>query len=60
MPPFTQDTLGDTLKIVQIVFYVIGTILAILTYRAAKRGLLNTVNHYCPVNIRTNSVGYRS
>jgi hypothetical protein len=43
MPP-TQDTLGDTLKIVQIAFYTIGMIIAILTYRAAKRGLLNTVN----------------
>jgi tetrahydromethanopterin S-methyltransferase subunit B len=43
MPP-TQDTLGDTLKIIQITFYTIGTIIAILTYLAAKRGLLNTVN----------------
>jgi hypothetical protein len=44
MPPPTQDALGDTLKTVQIAFYVIAAILAILTYRAAKRGLLNTVN----------------
>jgi hypothetical protein len=43
MPPI-QDTFGDTLKIIQIVFYTVGTIIAILTYRAAKRGLLNTVN----------------
>jgi hypothetical protein len=39
-----QDTLGDALKIIQIAFYTIGMIVAILTYRAAKRGLLNTVN----------------
>jgi hypothetical protein len=39
-----QDTLGDALKIIQIAFYAIGMIVAILTYRAAKRGLLNTVN----------------
>ena len=37
------DRYGDTLKIVQIVFYAVAGI-AILTYRAAKRGLLNTVN----------------
>jgi hypothetical protein len=43
MPP-TQDTLGDTLKIIQIAFYTIGAVVTILTYRAAKRGLLNTVN----------------
>jgi hypothetical protein len=43
MPP-TQDPLGDTLKIIQIAFYTIGMVIAILTYRAAKRGLLNTVN----------------
>jgi hypothetical protein len=43
MPP-AQATLGDTLKIIQIAFYTIGMIIAILTYRAAKRGLLNTVN----------------
>jgi hypothetical protein len=39
-----QDTLGDSLKIIQIAFYTIGMIIAILSYRAAKRGLLNTVN----------------
>jgi hypothetical protein len=44
MPPPTPDPLGDTLKIVQTTFYVIGSIIAILTYRAARRGLLNTVN----------------
>jgi tetrahydromethanopterin S-methyltransferase subunit B len=43
MPP-TPDKLGDALKIVQITFYAIGAIIAMLTYRAAKRGLLNTVN----------------
>jgi hypothetical protein len=41
MPP---DALGDILKILQITFFGTGTIIAILTYRAAKRGLLNTVN----------------
>ena len=41
MPP---DKYGDALKLVQIVFYAIGAVVAILTYRAAKRGLLNTVN----------------
>ena len=44
MPPPTQDAVGNALKIVQIAFYVTGIIIAILTYRAAKRGLLNTVN----------------
>jgi hypothetical protein len=43
MPP-TPDPYGDALKIVQIAFYVVGAIVAILTYRAAKRRLLNTVN----------------
>lgn len=43
MPP-PQDTLGDILKFIEIAFYTVGTIVAILTYRAAKRGLLNTVN----------------
>jgi len=38
------DKYGDVLKITQIVFYMIGTIVAILTYHAARRGLLNTVN----------------
>jgi len=38
------DTLGDTLKLVQISFYSIGSLMAVLTYRAAKRGLLNSVN----------------
>jgi hypothetical protein len=37
-------TLDDILKIVQIIFYIIGVIIAILTYRSAKKGLLNTVN----------------
>ncbi len=43
MPP-APDNLGDTLKIVQIVFYSVGVVIALLTYQAAKRGLLNTVN----------------
>lgn len=43
MPP-TPDKYGDVLKIVQIGFYTIAAIVAILTYRAARRGLLNTVN----------------
>jgi hypothetical protein len=41
MPP---DALGDILKIIQITFYGTGTIIAILTYRGAKRGLLKSVN----------------
>jgi len=36
--------LDDALKIVQICFYVVAGVVAILTYRAAKRSLLNTVN----------------
>ena len=42
--PQTADKYGDALKIVQIAFYIVGAIVAILTYRAARRGLLNTVN----------------
>ena len=38
------DKYGDVLKIVQIGFYTVAAIVAILTYRAARRGLLNTVN----------------
>jgi len=38
------DKYGDALKIVQIGFYLVGALVAILTYRAARRGLLNTVN----------------
>ncbi len=38
------DPLGDTLMVVQIGFYVIAATVAVLTYIAAKRGLLNTVN----------------
>ena len=44
MPLPGQDAYTDTLKLIQIVFYTSSTILAVLTYRAAKRGLLNTVN----------------
>ena len=36
--------LDAALKAIQIAFYVIGSVVAVLTYRAAKRGLLNTVN----------------
>ncbi|WP_243557963.1 hypothetical protein [Priestia megaterium] len=36
--------LKDIASIVQICFYVVGATIAILTYRSAKRGLLNTVN----------------
>jgi len=43
MPP-APDNLGDTLKIVQIVFYTVGVVIAVLTYCAAKRGILNAVN----------------
>jgi hypothetical protein len=42
--PLTPDKYGDVLKIVQIGFYTIAAIVAILTYLAARRGLLNTVN----------------
>jgi hypothetical protein len=38
------DPYGDALKIVQMAFYIVGAIVAILTFRAARRGLLNTVN----------------
>ncbi len=41
VPP-TADKYGDILKIVQIGFYTIAAFVAILTYRAARRGLLNT------------------
>jgi hypothetical protein len=37
-------TLDDLAKVAQISFYLIGSIVAIMTYRSAKRGLLNTVN----------------
>jgi hypothetical protein len=43
VPP-AADKYGDALKIVQIGFYIVAALIAILTYRAAKRGLLNTVN----------------
>lgn len=42
--PPTPDMIGDTLKLVQIGFYVIGGILAILTYRAALKGWLTPTN----------------
>ena len=37
-------TLDTALKLVQMAFYAIGGTVAVLTFRAAKRGLLNTVN----------------
>lgn len=37
-------TLDAALKAIQIAFYITGSVVAVLTYRAAKRGLLNTVN----------------
>lgn len=40
----TADKYGDALKMVQIGFYTVAAIVAILTYLAARRGLLNTVN----------------
>lgn len=36
--------LKDIAALVQICFYIVGATIAILTYRSAKRGLLNTVN----------------
>lgn len=39
-----SDNLEYALKIVQIGFYLFGVVIAVLTYQAAKRGLLNTVN----------------
>ena len=41
---YSNLTLDQVLTIVQIIFYTIGTAVAILTYMSAKRGLLNTVN----------------
>lgn len=37
-------SLKDIVALIQICFYIIGATIAILTYRSAKRGLLNTVN----------------
>jgi hypothetical protein len=37
-------TIDDATKVVQMVFYTVAAFLAALTYRSAKRGLLNTVN----------------
>ena len=44
MEPPLPTALDTILKAVQIAFYVIGATVAILTYRTAKRGLLNAVN----------------
>lgn len=38
------DRLGDTLKVVQICFYGVGMVLAVLTYRAAIKGWLTPTN----------------
>jgi hypothetical protein len=43
-PVPAPDKYGDLLKLTQIGFYIVAAIIAILTYRAARRGLLNTVN----------------
>lgn len=37
-------SLDEAAKLAQSAFYVVGGVVAILTYRSAKRGLLNTVN----------------
>jgi hypothetical protein len=42
--PSSSDLTGDVLKVVQIFFYVIAAIVAVLTYRAAKKGWLAPVN----------------
>lgn len=42
--PPTPDLLGAALKVVQICFYGLGMILAVLTYRAAVRGWLTPTN----------------
>ncbi len=41
LPAWPYD---NVFRIVQTIFYAAGTILAILTYRAARHGLLNSVN----------------
>jgi hypothetical protein len=42
--PPAPDPLGDTLKLVQIAFFTVGGILAILTYLAAKKAWLTPTN----------------
>jgi hypothetical protein len=42
--PSPSDLLSDLLKLMQIVFYLLGGVLAILTYRAAIRGWLTPTN----------------
>lgn len=37
-------TISDIASLVQIAFYVTGSTVAVLTYKSAKKGLLNTVN----------------
>jgi hypothetical protein len=41
---FVGLTLDEILKIMQIIFYTTGSVVAILTYISAKKGLLNTIN----------------
>ena len=41
MPDISID---DALKLTQIAFYIIAGTIGVLTYRSAKKGLLNTVN----------------
>ena len=42
-PSLDNESIGNILKVVQIAFYSVGIVLAALIYRAAKKGLLNTV-----------------
>jgi hypothetical protein len=42
--PFEVKTIDDAAKIAQIIFYAVAGTVAILTYIAARRTLLNTVN----------------
>ncbi|MGF7213732.1 hypothetical protein GGE65_008382 [Skermanella aerolata] len=44
MPALTPDDLDYWLKVTQIIVSIVVGIVTVLTYRAAKRGLLNTVN----------------
>lgn len=39
-----STSLDSLLKVTQMLFYLVGATVAVLTYRSAKRGLLNTVN----------------
>ena len=48
------------LKLFQMVFYAVGTAVAVLTYRSAKRGLLNTVNTEYQKHVLNNMVAVSS